>query len=64
MAVLHTHKPPFVALFTRAWIEILRLLLFACFLLVALFTRAWIEIYRFDIISTMKRGRPLYEGVD
>ena len=33
-----------VALFARAWIEILKLLPFVCFLLVSLFARAWIEI--------------------
>ena len=35
-----------------------------CILSVALFTRAWIEIQKRSIIKTMKRSRPLYEGVD
>ena len=33
-----------VALFTRAWIEILSAETYLCIVLVALFTRAWIEI--------------------
>ena len=37
-------SPPVVALFTRAWIEILADLFGAKLMLVALFTRAWIEI--------------------
>ena len=43
-----------VALFTRAWIEIYRLLYCGIISVVALFTRAWIEItpfyYQKDLI--------------
>ena len=34
-----------VALFTRAWIEIIDVAIYAGLRLVALFTRAWIEIF-------------------
>ena len=37
-------KIDYVALFTRAWIEIPSLAVLSCFYSVALFTRAWIEI--------------------
>ena len=54
-----------VALFTRAWIEIIRVAIAPDMLLVALFTRAWIEIkdYRYEFFTTDKspssRGRGL-----
>ncbi len=53
-----------VALFTRAWIEILKKEKETRTRSVALFTRAWIEM----LIQTNEiqalRGRPLHEGVD
>ena len=54
----------FVALFTRAWIEIIFLFhtYFARF--VALFTRAWIEIESVYLRDNESFCRPLYEGVD
>ena len=53
-----------VALFTRAWIEILKKEKAREKENVALFTRAWIEIT--DIIQEITWGerRPLHEGVD
>ena len=53
-----------VALFTRAWIEIVTMVSSPDPPMVALFTRAWIEISRTVSISKDKAGRPLYEGVD
>ena len=53
-----------VALFTRAWIEIIRVAIAPDLLLVALFTRAWIEIQNYHTVFTKVRCRPLYEGVD
>ena len=54
-----------VALFTRAWIEIIRpkqsYWVSNC---VALFTRAWIEILVLSYNNNDVAGRPLYEGVD
>ena len=53
-----------VALFTRAWIEILIFFLYSNFMSVALFTRAWIEIHlQYQTLFYMLR-RPLHEGVD
>ena len=40
-----TAAPQPVALFTRAWIEIPRIMPFFAYQVVALFTRAWIEIF-------------------
>ena len=44
MQKIRTIRFVIVALFTRAWIEILSLLYCAFVKTVALFTRAWIEI--------------------
>ena len=53
-----------VALFTRAWIEIILYNTKYLKYYVALFTRAWIEISKlFDNIFIIQ-GRPLHEGVD
>ena len=54
-----------VALFTRAWIEIMLSTpaLTACSH-VALFTRAWIEMVITPINLIVIPGRPLHEGVD
>ena len=53
-----------VALFTRAWIEILCNLREQKQQHVALFTRAWIEM-AMEIAERFEGGgRPLYEGVD
>ena len=55
----------YVALFTRAWIEII---LSPCpnsvAIRVALFTRAWIEINSVLYCHVLAERRPLYEGVD
>ena len=40
-----------VALFTRAWIEMIRIFVKAISSLVALFTRAWIEITKIEQTS-------------
>ena len=53
-----------VALFTRAWIEILTKYIIAGFAAVALFTRAWIEIEDVSIQILNEKCRPLHEGVD
>ena len=53
-----------VALFTRAWIEIIPLLDTAVLHLVALFTRAWIEITPQAYLDIDFPCRPLHEGVD
>ena len=53
-----------VALFTRAWIEIARVLLQGQVSLVALFTRAWIEITLAEDLQGGVKCRPLHEGVD
>ena len=53
-----------VALFTRAWIEILIELFLTEFIRVALFTRAWIEIMLKLLRYPMLTRRPLHEGVD
>ena len=57
-----------VALFTRAWIEIVQLVTLSPILPVALFTRAWIEIssaqnINFLIGSPSLRGRGLKYGL-
>ena len=53
-----------VALFTRAWIEILTFMSTPLLPNVALFTRAWIEIVDSgNKVYTLCR-RPLHEGVD
>ena len=54
----------FVALFTRAWIEIREMRITMSFHRVALFTRAWIEISRLSITTILATSRPLHEGVD
>ena len=53
-----------VALFTRAWIEILILTVNFFSASVALFTRAWIEISFIMRSLFVVSRRPLYEGVD
>ena len=53
-----------VALFTRAWIEIILQPFFILIRIVALFTRAWIEIYHQKIKYEYHHSRPLHEGVD
>ena len=53
-----------VALFTRAWIEILYHFITLYMFLVALFTRAWIEIDMISLLCRVYAGRPLHEGVD
>ena len=53
-----------VALFTRAWIEMLSLIAKILINAVALFTRAWIEIAVILMLIALCSGRPLYEGVD
>ena len=53
-----------VALFTRAWIEMLSIICCEVVTPVALFTRAWIEIYLLKIGVKTTKSRPLYEGVD
>ena len=60
-----TTVPYFVALFTRAWIEIWFIFGYAViYRKVALFTRAWIEIIVYPNVKTETFGRPLHEGVD
>ena len=63
-----------VALFTRAWIEMLAVTrawieILTIFVAeekkpVALFTRAWIEISILSALRQDRSSRPLYEGVD
>ena len=53
-----------VALFTRAWIEIITAQKDGVAIVVALFTRAWIEIPDEDEAFNIQNGRPLHEGVD
>ena len=53
-----------VALFTRAWIEILIIIISMFICVVALFTRAWIEIASQNYKGHVPIGRPLHEGVD
>ena len=55
---------PTVALFTRAWIEMLTSAGISPAVKVALFTRAWIEIRLAEASAVPVEGRPLYEGVD
>ena len=53
-----------VALFTRAWIEIVSVFGVFVGVAVALFTRAWIEM---DIVANYiyrAQRRPFHEGVD
>ena len=54
----------YVALFTRAWIEIFSKICEPLLTLVALFTRAWIEMPTFTQTLSLSICRPLYEGVD
>ena len=54
----------YVALFTRAWIEITKLTKQMDLLNVALFTRAWIEMTIYDPKYFLIPRRPLHEGVD
>ena len=60
----NNNRPIKVALFTRAWIEIVSIFDIIIGQLVALFTRAWIEISIVCNHKTHIFGRPLYEGVD
>ena len=53
-----------VALFTRAWIEILEILENRQAQYVALFTRAWIEMELSASMLCTAVRRPLHEGVD
>ena len=53
-----------VALFTRAWIEILIHEYTVLAETVALFTRAWIEMLQLFDCNGKVTGRPLHEGVD
>ena len=53
-----------VALFTRAWIEIVLVSKYAASFAVALFTRAWIEIEPLSKYTDFGTRRPLHEGVD
>ena len=53
-----------VALFTRAWIEIMSLEKATDLTVVALFTRAWIEIMSLEKATDLTVSRPLHEGVD
>ena len=53
-----------VALFTRAWIEMINILSAEVPPTVALFTRAWIEIRKLKDFTVIAVGRPLHEGVD
>ena len=53
-----------VALFTRAWIEILTSPTSRITAPVALFTRAWIEIDSVLCCHVLAERRPLHEGVD
>ena len=54
----------FVALFTRAWIEMSATEIADMMIGVALFTRAWIEIKLYPKDVKSYNCRPLYEGVD
>ena len=56
--------PSCVALFTRAWIEILMRRKLQVRSKVALFTRAWIEMEKSLMSSVISLRRPLHEGVD
>ena len=51
-----------VALFTRAWIEILRVVVFLLSYRVALFTRAWIEIIIPFSLPLIKNASPSLRG--
>ena len=53
-----------VALFTRAWIEIISQIFASLQQLVALFTRAWIEIASTNTGNRSASSRPLHDGVD
>ena len=53
-----------VALFTRAWIEIVFVKKVTDLRNVALFTRAWIEITLSMLNADARTCRPLHEGVD
>ena len=53
-----------VALFTRAWIEIVCDASAVPLVEVALFTRAWIEIDVDSVELDENGSRPLHEGVD
>ena len=54
----------YVALFTRAWIEIFGDIQKGINTIVALFTRAWIEIFIYCLTIPVDVSRPLHEGVD
>ncbi len=53
-----------VALFARAWIEIVPSMAITTTGAVALFTRAWIEMSVTPGSAVTADSRPLYEGVD
>ena len=53
-----------VALFTRAWIEIINETVIVGRTWVALFTRAWIEMVAEFYKNKKFLSRPLHEGVD
>ena len=53
-----------VSLFTREWIEIIRLTAFFPAVFVSLFTREWIEIQHSQPCESQPDSLPLYEGVD
>ena len=54
----------YVALFARAWIEMLTVCTSTVKHAVALFARAWIEISLSADLFGVKLSRPLREGVD
>ena len=56
--------PELVALFARAWIEIMVFTAYRLCKRVALFARAWIEIILANQGVGVGVGRPLCEGVD
>ena len=60
----YSYSSQYVALFTRAWIEMTFFLTIRFAMPVALFTRAWIEIKTTSWNSLFVARRPLYEGVD
>ena len=64
----HTYQenllPSPVALFARAWIEMVHFFKNGKIFKVALFARAWIEMLDIDRLNELFKGRPLCEGVD
>ena len=53
-----------VALYMRAWIEVIVAKVLTGKYSVALYMRAWIEVSSISYNSSSKRRRPLHEGVD